>query len=233
LRWIVNKTASKIIFVSNTLKAQEEFKNKKQVVVYNALSKLFLEQATVNKYNSIDEKDNFNIYMIASLRDYKGVNEFVEIAQKCLKNNALKFTLVLNASQIEINEFFKNIVLPNNINIFPTQQCLHKHYKKASLLLNLSRIDQWVETFGLTILEAMAYGIPVIAPPVGGPSEIVDDYVEGYLISSYNTDQIVNKIEELFKDNSLCMRLSKNAKLKSKKFDEATFNEQIIELLND
>lgn len=233
LRWIVNKTTSKIIFVSNTLKAQEGFKNKKQVVVFNALSKLFLEQATLNKYNSIDEKDNFNIYMIASLRDYKGVNEFVEISQKCLKNNALKFTLVLNASQIEINEYFKNIILPHNINIFPTQQCLHNHYKKASLLLNLSRIDQWVETFGLTILEAMAYGIPVVAPPIGGPSEIVENNVDGFLISSYNTEQIANKIEELYQNNSLCMRLSQNAKLKSKIYDEATFNEQVIKLLND
>ena len=233
LRWIVNKTASKIIFVSNTLKDQERFKNKKQVVVYNALSKSFSEQATVNKYNSIDEKDTFNVYMVASLRAYKGVNEFVEIAQKCLNNNALKFTLVLNANQIEIDEYFKNIFLPNNIYILSTQKHLHQHYKKASLLLNLSRVDQWVETFGLTILEAMAYGIPVIVPPVGGPSEIVEDEVEGYLMYSYNTDQIANKIKELYKDKPLCMRLSQNAKLKSKKFNEAVFNKQILKIIND
>ena len=108
-----------------------------------------------------------------------------------------------------------------------------QHYKNAGLVLNLSRVDQWVETFGLTIIEAMAYGIPVIVPPVGGPSEIVGNNVEGYLISSYNTEQIANKIEALYQDNSLCMRLSQNAKLKSKKFDEATFYKQIIELLND
>ena len=233
LRWIVSKTASKIIFVSNALKDQEKFKYKKQEVVYNALSKSFSEQATLNKYNPIDQKGTFNVYMIASLRAYKGINEFVEIAQKCLKNKALKFVLILNANQIEMDEYFKNIVLPHNTNILPTQQYLHQYYKKASLLLNLSRVDQWVETFGLTIIEAMSYGIPVIVPPVGGPSEIVDDNVEGYLISSYNTDQIVNKIDELYNDNSLCFRLSKNAKLKSKKFNEAIFKKQILEILND
>ena len=79
----------------------------------------------------------------------------------------------------------------------------------------------------------MSYGIPVIVPPVGGPSEIVDDNVEGYLISSYNTEQIANKIDELYNDNSLCLRLSKNAKLKSKKFNEAIFNKQILKILND
>lgn len=233
LRWIVSKTASNVIFVSNTLKDIEQFKNKKQKIVYNALPKSFFEQATLNKYNSIDKGGAFNVYMIASLRAYKGINEFVKIAQKCLKNKALKFILILNANQTEINEYFKNSVLASNTYILPTQQCLHQHYEKASLLLNLSRVDQCIETFGLTIIEAMSYGIPVIVPPVGGPSEIVDDNVEGYLISSYNTDQIVNKIDELYNDNSLCFRLSKNAKLKSKKFNEAIFNKQILEILND
>lgn len=233
LRWIVSKTASKVIFVSNTLKDQEQFKNKKQKVVYNALPDSFFEQAILNEYNSVDEGGIFNVCMIASLRAYKGINEFVKIAQKCLNNRGLRFILILNANQTEINEFFKNFIIPHNTLILPTQQNLHQHYEKASLLLNLSRVDQWVETFGLTIIEAMSYGIPVIVPPVGGPSEIVDDNVEGYLISSYNTEQIANKIDELYNDNSLCLRLSKNAKLKSKKFNEAIFNKQILKILND
>ena len=187
----------------------------------------------MNEYNSVDEGGIFNVHMIASLRAYKGINEFVKIAQKCLKNRGLRFILILNANQTEINEFFKNFIIPHNTLILPTQQNLHQHYEKASLLLNLSRVDQWVETFGLTIIEAMSYGIPVIVPPVGGPSEIVDDNVEGYLISSYNTEQIANKIDELYNDNSLCLRLSKNAKLKSKKFNEAIFNKQILKILND
>jgi glycosyltransferase involved in cell wall biosynthesis len=232
LRWIVNKTASKIIFVSKILKDKEMFKNKKQDVVYNALSKSFLEQAIVNNYNPIDEKGIFNIYMIASLKAYKGVNEFVEIAQKCLNNNALKFVLVLNANQIEIDEYFKNIVLPNNINILPTQKYLHLHYKKASLLLNLSRVDQWVETFGLTILEAMAYGIPVIVPPVGGPSEIVTNNKEGYLISSKNIHEIAEKIIFLSKNHDTLLRLSKNTLIRSKYFREKKFEEGILKVLN-
>ena len=47
--------------------------------------------------------------MISSLKAYKGINEFVEIAQKCLTNNALRFILILNANQIDIDKYFKNI----------------------------------------------------------------------------------------------------------------------------
>ena len=73
----------------------------------------------------------------------------------------------------------KILELANNIKILATQKDLHQHYKNAGLVLNLSRVNQCIETFGLTIIEAMAYGIPVIVPPVGGPSEIVEDDVEG------------------------------------------------------
>lgn len=233
LRTIVSITASKIIFVSKSLKELEKFRVIKQKVIYNSLTRKFSEQAATHKYCPFDKKEIFNVYMIASLRSYKGLNEFVEIARKCLKNSSLNFVLILNASQIEIETYFKNIFLPSNINILPTQQDLHQHYINAGLVLNLSLVDKCIETFGLTIIEAMSYGIPVIAPPIGGPLEIVEDNVDGFLISSYNTEQIANKIEELYQNNSLCMRLSQNAKLKSKIYDEATFNEQIIELLND
>lgn len=233
LRWVVNNTASKIIFVSNALKDQEYFKHKKQYVVYNALSKTFSKQTAEHSYTSLDKIGNFNVYMIASLRAYKGVLEFLDIASKVLNNKAIKFALILNSNQKEIDGFFSNYALPKNLEIFTTQGNIHEHYKNASLVLNLSRVDQWVETFGLTIIEAMAYGVPVIVPPVGGPTELVENNVEGFLISSYNTDQIANKIEELYNDKSLCKRLSQNAISKSKKFSEARFNKQIIEILND
>ena len=125
LRWIVSKTASKVIFVSNTLKEQEQFKYKKQEVVYNALSKSFSEQAAEHNYTPLDKKGNFNVYMIASLKAYKGINELLAIAQKCTENKALQFVLILNARQNDINAYLKNIELPENLRILATQQDLH------------------------------------------------------------------------------------------------------------
>ena len=105
-------------------------------------------------------------------------------------------------------------------------------YNKASLVLNLSHVDAWVETFGLTILEAMAFGIPVIVPPVGGPAEIVTDGIEGYLISSYETNNIAEKIKTLSLDKDEWTRLSRNALMRSKDFNEKVFNKKLIEVLN-
>ncbi len=233
LRFIAQITATKIIFVSKFLKEAEPFENIAQKVVYNALPDGFSKKALNSQYQSIDNNANFNVLMICSLKTYKGIFEFLEIANICENNPNIKFTLILNAEKREIKDCFSTISISSNLTIVDKQTDLHPYYKKASLVLNLSRINQCVETFGLTILEAMAFGVSVIAPPVGGPAEIVIDGVNGYLISSYEIDRIANKIIELSEDVGKCLELSENARIRSKDFDEKTFNKKILILLNE
>ena len=232
LRWVVTKTATKIIFVSQALQTLEQFNNKTDSIIYNALPKAFAINALHHNYQQL--YDNcFNVYMICSLKVYKGVYEFVSIAKACGKYPEITFNLILNSNTKEIQAFFKDIKLPKNLTLLSTQNNLDIHYKKASLVLNLTREELCIETFGLTILEAMAYGIPVIVPTIGGPTELVEQGKQGYLMSSHDTLPIVEKIIELFRNRDLCMNLSKNAKDKAKLFNEDVFSSQIIKLLND
>ena len=128
--------------------------------------------------------------------------------------------------------YFNKSTIPKNIELVTKQENVIQYYQKSSLVLNLSKVDECVETFGLTILEAMAFGIPVIVPPVGGPSEIVTDGVEGYLMDSKNTNSIAKIIGELSIDKAKWTKLSKNALLRSKYFNQATFEKKIIKVLN-
>jgi L-malate glycosyltransferase len=230
LRAIISLTAKKIIFVSNAVQSSEKFSEKKDCVIYNALSDSFVNNAL--NQNNRKAKDCFNVLMLASLKAYKGVQEFVEIAKLLETNKHVSFTLIINATQKDVNKYFKDKNLTDNIEIFSSQSDVIPFYKKASLVLNLSHVDAWIETFGLTILEAMAFGIPVIVPPLGGPSEIVTDGIEGYLMDSKNTKSIAKKIEELSIDKVSWARLSKNALLRSKYFNQATFEKEIINVLH-
>ena len=138
---------------------------------------------------------------------------------------------MLNADQTEIEKYFRNKTLPRNLTLSARQTDLAPFYEKASLLLNLSRPDEWVETFGLTIVEAMAFGIPVIVPPVGGPAEIVSEGVEGYRLSAYETEKIAARIRELAQDPDLCLRLSRAAKKRPRDFGEEVFERKMLEVL--
>ena len=230
LRYMLQKTASKVLFVSESLKESESFKNIAQEVIYNAVSNDFLEVATKHQY--VYKQDSaFNVLMICSLKAYKGVEEFVTIADLCKNAEDIGFTLLLNAEQSEIDAYFKDRELSSNLTVVSRKKNIIPFYKNASLVMNLSRVDQWVETFGLTIVEAMAFGVPVIVPPVGGPTEIVRDDEEGYLISSYETLKISQHIQELANDEAKCLSLSQNARERVKVFNEAIFEEKITTLL--
>ncbi len=231
LRTIAQFTAIKIIFVSKAVKKLEPFLDIPQEVIYNTLSDNFVKVAAQNKYSFLYNK-TFNILMICSLKTYKGIHEYVKISALCEQNTHIKFTLILNAEESEIDLFFKEISIPSNLSLLPKQKNLVPFYSKTSLLLNLSRIDEWIETFGLTIIEGMAFGIPSIVPPIGGPAEIVSHEKEGYLISSYKTDVIAKKIQALSVDEKQCQLMSKASKEKIKHFNEQAFEEKILEVLS-
>lgn len=232
LRFIVAITASKIVFVSQTVHDAEFFVGKQQSVVSNALPDDFMLVAEKHIYEwQID--GYFNVLMICSLKKYKGVLEFIDLAQHLRLQTNVRFTLVLNAEQAEIENFFTGIDIPSNLILVPRQTNLIDFYQKANLVLNLSRIDEWLETFGLTIIEAMAFGIPVIVPPVGGPTEIVTDGNEGFLISSYEIEKIAERISLLSKDKAQCLLLSEKAKLRAKYFSQENFDKKIIQVLRD
>lgn len=53
--------------------------------------------------------------------------------------------------------------------------------------LDVLLLPSWEEPFGRAVIEAMAMGVPVVATSVGGPSEIVQDGREGYLVDPHDS----------------------------------------------
>lgn len=208
LKWVATKTADEAIYVSDFLRKEEGLKDVPSKVIYNALSKEFVTTASQwQKEKSSNEK--FVVLMLCSLKEYKGVYEFCALAKALPQIN---FELVLNANLLDIDNFFLGNDRPTNLTIFPQQSDVHKFYQRANLVVNLSHPEQWVETFGMTLLEGMQYGIPSIAPPVGGPAEIVESGVNGYQMDQREIEKIAQQIQKLSIDKSLYQKLSANAK---------------------
>jgi glycosyltransferase involved in cell wall biosynthesis len=55
---------------------------------------------------------------------------------------------------------------------------------------------QWDEPFGLTIIEAMACGTPVVAFNRGAMPELIVDGVTGYLVEPGDNDGYVKAVEK-------------------------------------
>ena len=220
LKWVVSISADDVIYVSKYLLQKERIKGPDNHFIYNALSPAFIDQVNAFKTQPIEKKD-FTVVMLCSLKAYKGVNEMVKLAQV---TPGLQFLLVLNAGQPEIDAFFKEITIPFNLRVLSNQKDVHQIYRQAAVVLNLSRPKEWVETFGMTILEGMYYQLPVIVPPVGGITELVEDGVNGYKIDSDDISNISRNLQLMHQDKSLYQKLAKNALRATEKF---SFNLQV------
>jgi sucrose synthase len=68
------------------------------------------------------------------------------------------------------------------------------------------------EGFGLTVVEAMASGLPTFATSHGGPAEIIEHGISGYQIDPYYPDEAAEAIVAFFEqhktDPSIWNRIS-------------------------
>jgi hypothetical protein len=67
------------------------------------------------------------------------------------------------------------------------------------------------EGFPLPILEAMACGCAVVSTKCGGPQDVIQEGINGFLVNVSNTGAMVYRIVQLYLDEALRNRISQNA----------------------
>lgn len=118
-----------------------------------------------------------------------------------------------------------------NLNIHPRTDEVAPYYNAASVVVNLSDKRQFIETFGMTALEAMTDGLPTVVPTEGGIAEVVEDGKNGYKIDVSELDKIEQCIDRMLTDEKHYDRLSTNALMQSKKYEMDVMVDSIMELL--
>ncbi|HEY6975801.1 MAG TPA: glycosyltransferase family 1 protein [Chitinophagaceae bacterium] len=90
-----------------------------------------------------------------------------------------------------------------------------KYYYAAS---DIFVSTPWYEPFGITPLEAMACGIPVIGANVGGIKYSVADNESGFLVPPRDPCALAERITQLLSDEALYHAMQKNAIKRVNKF---------------
>ena len=63
------------------------------------------------------------------------------------------------------------------------------------------------EPFGRVILESLALRVPMVATALGGPLEIIEDGISGYLVPAKDPDALAGRVGDLLRDRSLADRM--------------------------
>lgn len=68
------------------------------------------------------------------------------------------------------------------------------------------------EAFGVTLIEAMAVGLPVVAPAIQGPREIIEDGVSGFLVPVRDVEGYADRLGRLIHSPKLARDLATAAR---------------------
>ena len=175
-----------------------------------------------------EKNPHTSIFVLKALRE-KGYSAFLKIVgDGDLKNYLLDLANKLN--------------LKNYVNFYGWMKDFNKIielYSQSDILIFPSRPG---EGLGLVVLEAISQGLVVIATKCGGPEEIIEDGINGYLIDYKEDekcliDEFVNKIEFLIKNPQIYEQISKNNIEKAKEWTIEKFSkiqrERILKLLKN
>lgn len=175
-------------------------------------------------YNPIAEKncnmsklDIGNIVFAGRLlKHVKGLDFLLKIVQQVASEYPqIKFTILGDGpDKAWLEKQVQKQKLEKYVNILGNVNNVYDYYSNASLLVQTSR----VEGFGMTILEAMACGVPAVSFCNKGPNEIISDGVDGYLIEQDDVDTFSKRVIMLLDNESLRLKMGENAKKRSKDF---------------
>ena len=92
----------------------------------------------------------------------------------------------------------------------------------------------WYEVFGLSILESFASGKPVLASDIGGIPEIIENGYNGFLFKPGDGNNLLNQLDRLWKDTSLCRKLGVQARQTvEKKYGPEKHYRNLMKIYND
>lgn len=175
----------------------------------------------------IKNSKQLNILFLGRLSRRKGTYDLIKALNKIKNYNNWYAKLVGDGDINEINNLISKLNLRERIEVtgWKNRQQINKYL----LVSNIFILPSYDENLPLSVIEAMACGIPVITTPVGALPEIVKHNYNGILVKPGNISGISKNIKFLLKSKKLRDKIGKNAQIFfSKKLNDKSFKKNLI-----
>lgn len=200
-RFLINcalNHSDKVVAISKFTKSEilkySNIDEKKVKVIYCSVDEEFNQG-----FNKRDLPDNYILY-VGNVKPHKNLKNALLAYRKISSKNDVKFYIIgkregfitgcTDLGDI-INELKDKVVFTG----FISDDILKNYYSNARLFI----LPSYYEGFGIPILEAMKFGLPIIASRAGSIPEVGGDAIDYF--DPYDVTDIANKMKKALSDD--------------------------------
>jgi N-acetyl-alpha-D-glucosaminyl L-malate synthase BshA len=198
--------------VSNYLKKETRrvLKIKKAIeVIYNFYTPLPVTKTRGQIRRALNIKDgDFLAIHSSNLRAVKRIPDLLEIVSKMKPEPKFKLLILAGGDFSQYLPLVKKLGIQKKIIVKPAVLDIENYINAADLGIYTTN----VESFGLSILECMAFGKPVLATKAGGVPEVMQNKKTGFLLPVGDVKGFAEKTKLLIQNPGLLQTLGKHAK---------------------
>jgi glycosyltransferase involved in cell wall biosynthesis len=223
------QSANGLIVLTNRWKEfyQQIKANKNIHVINNAI-----DLKSLKKYYKYKQKSKqLKLLFVGRISKPKGIYELLEAIKMLKKENIhLNIMGAFNNNEMEIKKLCQKYSIEDKVTFLGVIQGndRFKHFANSDIFILPSH---W-EGLPFSILEAMAFGMPIIATKVGAIPELIKKD-NGILIPIKNSSEIHKKILFFIKRPKIIKTISKRNKQTMKQYDILNFQNRLIKVYDD
>ncbi len=211
-RWILKKYFNSVVVVADTVLA--DFKSPKRKIIGNGIDPAKFElnkelgKEFRRKYGITDDEKLIGI--IGRLSVEKNQEMFIHAAHDLIRKekNAVKFVVIGNGPE---EDKLRSLVMAYDIRKEVIFTGLIENITPVYHALDIFTLTSKTEGIPMTILEAMASRVPVVATKVGGIPQLILDRQRGLLVNPDDKDHLVKQWEEILHHPELNEHITRNA----------------------
>lgn len=203
--------------------------DKNIIVIPNGMSNNFFSKSRKNDFKDKHNISGKLVLFFGRLNVTKGPDKFVEIAKSILKKRKDVFFVIRGPDEgmrAEVKRMIgdeKRIILLTETR---DRDEIVKMYQAADIFV----IPSYREGLPLTLFEAMASGLPVVASPVNGIAYEIKEPENGFLVKYGNNQGFEDKISSLLDNASLRKKISENNIKKSKDYSWDIISDRTLKI---
>ncbi|MGA2444918.1 MAG: N-acetyl-alpha-D-glucosaminyl L-malate synthase BshA [Opitutaceae bacterium] len=153
----------------------------------------------------------------SNLRALKRIDLLLATAARIRPREAFKLVILAGSDFAPYVEDVRRLGLTDRVIVRERVSAIEDYLQAADLGLFTSDL----ESFCLSLLEAMCFACPCVATAVGGISEVVTSGTTGLLVPAGDVDALVYAVESLIRDPARRLALGQAARQRAREFFSA------------